>query len=62
MATRKGERYVAMSTALIPNAKGPVIVDGATTVFDSKAIVLFLAEKTGRFLPAHRTVAPCARG
>ena len=29
----------------------PVIVDGETVVFDSNAILLYLAEKTGQFLP-----------
>ena len=30
----------------------PVIVDGEAIVFDSNAILLYLAEKTGQFLPA----------
>jgi GSH-dependent disulfide-bond oxidoreductase len=50
--TRKGEQHLAAFTALNPNAKVPVIVDGSTTVFDSNAIVLYLAEKSGRFLGA----------
>jgi GST-like protein len=50
--TRKGEQHAAAFKALNPNAKVPVIVDGATTVFDSNAILLYLAEKTGQFLPA----------
>jgi GSH-dependent disulfide-bond oxidoreductase len=50
--TRKGEQHMPALTALNPNAKVPVIVDGATTVFDSSAILLYLAEKTGQFLPA----------
>ena len=50
--TRKGEQHASAFTALNPNAKVPVIVDGATTVFDSNAILLYLAEKTGPFLPA----------
>ncbi|MBL8326224.1 MAG: glutathione S-transferase N-terminal domain-containing protein [Rubrivivax sp.] len=49
--TRKGEQHAPAFTALNPNAKVPVIVDGATTVFDSSAILLYLAEKTGQFLP-----------
>ena len=49
--TRKGEQHATAFTALNPNAKVPVIVDGETTVFDSNAILLFLAEKTGQFLP-----------
>lgn len=49
--TRKGEQHAPAFTALNPNAKVPVIVDGATTVFDSNAILLYLADKTGQFLP-----------
>lgn len=49
--TRKGEQHAPAFTALNPNAKVPVIVDGATTVWDSSAILLYLAEKTGQFLP-----------
>jgi GST-like protein len=55
--TRKGEQHAPAFTALNPNAKVPVIVDGETVVFDSNAILLYLAEKTGRFLPA-----PAERG
>ena len=50
--TRKGEQHAPAMLALNPNAKVPVIVDGAATVFDSSAILLYLAEKTGKFLPA----------
>ncbi len=50
--TRKGEQHLPAFTALNPNAKVPVIVDGDTTVFDSSAILLYLAEKSGQFLPA----------
>jgi GST-like protein len=49
--TRKGEQHEASFLALNPNAKLPVIVDGEATVFDSNAILLYLAEKTGQFLP-----------
>jgi GST-like protein len=49
--TRKGEQHAPAFTALNPNAKVPVIVDGDVTVFDSNAILLYLAEKTGKFLP-----------
>ena len=50
--TRKGEQHAPAYTAINPNAKVPAIVDGSTTVFDSSAILLYLAEKTGQFLPA----------
>ena len=49
--TRKGQQFDPAYLALNPNAKCPTIVDGDVTVFDSNAIVLYLAEKTGRFLP-----------
>jgi GST-like protein len=48
---RTGEQFAAEFVALNPNAKVPVIVDGDVCVFDSTAILLYLAEKTGRFLP-----------
>ena len=49
--TRKGEQHAPEFTAINPNAKVPAIVDGDVVVFDSNAILLYLAEKTGRFLP-----------
>lgn len=49
--TRKGEQHTDAFKALNPNAKVPVIVDDGVTVFDSNAILLYLAEKTGKFLP-----------
>lgn len=49
--TRKGQQFDPAFLALNPNAKVPVIVDGDTVVFDSNAILLYLAEKTGCFLP-----------
>ena len=56
--TRKGEQHAPAFTALNPNAKVPVIVDDGVTVFDSNAILLYLAEKTGRFLPAPQDRGP----
>src|SRR6201990_1315859 len=49
---RKGEQHTPDFLAINPNAKLPAIVDGDVTVFDSSAILLSLAEKTGKFLPA----------
>ena len=39
------------SLKINPNGKVPAIVDGGDAVFDSNAILLYLAEKTGKFLP-----------
>jgi len=50
--TRKGEQHSPDYLKINPNAKVPAIVDGDVTVFDSNAILLYLAEKTGKFLPA----------
>jgi GST-like protein len=50
--TRRGDQHKPDFVALNPNAKVPVIVDGDVTVFDSSAILLYLADKTGKFLPA----------
>jgi GST-like protein len=49
--TRKGEQHMPQFLAVNPNAKVPAIVDGDATIFDSNAILLYLAEKTGKFLP-----------
>lgn len=56
---RRGEQFAPDFLAVNPNGKLPAIVDGETRVFDSNAILLYLAEKTGRFLPAS---TPQARG
>jgi GST-like protein len=57
--TRKGDQHKADYLAINPNAKVPAIVDGDAVVFDSNAILLYLAEKTGKFLPEN---TPKARG
>jgi GST-like protein len=48
--TRKGEQFAPSYLPINPNGKVPAIVDGDQAVFDSNAILLYLAEKTGRFL------------
>ncbi len=48
---RKGDQHKPDFLAVNPNAKVPAIVDGDVTVFDSNAILLYLADKTGKFLP-----------
>ena len=42
--TRKGDQHLAEYLIINPNAKAPTIVDGDVTVFDSNAILLYLAE------------------
>ena len=50
--TRKGDQFTPEYLAVNPNAKVPAIDDDGIKVFDSNAILLYLAEKTGKFLPA----------
>lgn len=57
--TRRGEQFAASFLKINPNGKVPAIVDGDATVFDSNAILLYLAEKTQSFLPEN---SPAARG
>jgi len=52
--TRKGEQHKPDYLKVNPNAKVPAIVDGDVTVFDSTAILLYLGEKTGKFMPANQ--------
>ena len=60
--TAKGEQHADAFRAINPNGKVPVIVDDQgpggreARVFDSSAILLYLGEKTGRFIgtPADR--------
>lgn len=55
--TRKGDQHKPEFRAINPNGKVPAIVDDGVVVFDSNAILLYLGEKTGKFMPA-----PAARG
>ncbi len=57
--TRKGDQFTPEYLAINPNSKVPAIDDGGVKVFDSNAILLYLAEKTGKFLPAN---TPANRG
>jgi len=48
--TRKGEQFSPSFLAINPNAKTPALTDGEAKIFDSSAILLHLAQKTGKFL------------
>ena len=50
--TRKGEQFSSEFIAINPNGKTPAIVDDGERVFDSTAILLYLTEKSGKFLPS----------
>jgi GSH-dependent disulfide-bond oxidoreductase len=49
---RKGEQKLPDFVALNPNAKVPVLVDDGLVLTESAAILVYLAEKTGKLLPA----------
>jgi GSH-dependent disulfide-bond oxidoreductase len=49
--TRKGEQHADAFRAVNPNAKVPAIEDDGVVVFDSNAILLWLGDKHGRFVP-----------
>jgi GSH-dependent disulfide-bond oxidoreductase len=55
--TRKGEQHLPEFLAINPNGKTPALVDGDAVLFDSNAILLYLAEKTGQFLPPNTPAA-----
>ncbi len=48
--TAKGEQHEPAFRAVNPNGKVPAIDDNGVFVFDSNAILLYLAEKTDKFL------------
>lgn len=50
--TLRGEQFTPEIVRLNPNSKLPIVVEDGAAVFDSNAILLYLAEKHGRFLPA----------
>ncbi|MGY3447375.1 MULTISPECIES: glutathione S-transferase family protein [unclassified Bradyrhizobium] len=51
--TRKGEQFAPEFLKVNPNGKVPAIDDDGVQVFDSNAILLYLAEEHGKFLPAN---------
>ncbi len=59
--TRKGEQFAPEFAKLNPNNKVPCIVDktgdGDAVVWDSNAILLYLGEKTGQFMPGPSAAA-----
>ncbi len=58
--TRKGEQFAAAYLKVNPNGKVPAIVDGDVRVFDSNAILLYLADREKKFAPLD--TAGAARG
>jgi GST-like protein len=51
--TRKGDQHKPEFLKINPNAKTPALLDGDIRVFDSNAMMLYLAEKHQQFLPAN---------
>jgi GST-like protein len=49
--TRRGEQHADAFRAINPNAKVPAIEDDGVVVFDSNAILLWLGDRHGRFVP-----------
>ena len=49
--TRRGDQHKDEYLKINPNAKAPTIIDNDIIVFDSNAILLYLGEKTEKFLP-----------
>ncbi len=49
--TRKGEQHLPAFRAINPNCKTPAMTDGDVRVFDSTAMLMYLAEKSGQFVP-----------
>lgn len=47
----KGDQFKPEFIRVNPNSKIPALVDGEHILFESVAILIYLAEKTGKFLP-----------
>lgn len=56
---KRGDQHTPTFKVINPNSKVPAIIDDGQPVFDSNAILLYLAEKTGLFLSGDE---PGARG
>jgi GSH-dependent disulfide-bond oxidoreductase len=54
----QGEQQTDTFLAINPNGKIPAIVDGGQRVFESGAILIYLAEKSGKLLPSDGKTAP----
>lgn len=52
----KDEQFTSDFLSISPNNKIPAITDGDTSLFESGAILLYLARKSQRFLPEEGTV------
>ncbi len=50
--TRKGDQHSPDFLKINPNAKTPAMTDGDIVLFDSTAMLLYLGEKTGKFMPS----------
>jgi GSH-dependent disulfide-bond oxidoreductase len=49
----RGESHKPDFLKINPNGKVPALQDGEIVVFDSTAILLYIAEKSGKFLPSN---------
>jgi GSH-dependent disulfide-bond oxidoreductase len=53
----KGAQSTPEFVKINPNSKIPALVDGAETIFESGACLLYLAEKTGKLMPQDKYAA-----